>query len=166
MRPQGQHSTLLLPLALASAHAEAGQLPSKGRDVLDFYSLFAPSIRRHTGRSQQEETRHQTTYHKHLRNSLSSCLTVSCLQFTFSSSKILSTAPNKKIKTKMTPFIQTTYYTLISLICIICSDPDSYHLQVARHACASPASPGGLCIIIMHATTAAQKAFERLSFVP
>lgn len=88
-----------------------------------FCSLFALSIIKHTGRSKQEETSHQTTYHKHLWNCMSNCLTVSRLQFT--SSKILSTAPNKKIQTKMIPFIQTTYYTPIPLICIVCSDPDS-----------------------------------------
>lgn len=66
----------------------------------------------------------------------------------------------------MTPLIQTTYYTLIPLLCIVCSDPDSYHLQAAGRAGASLASPGGLCITIMPATTAAQKVFEHLSFVP
>lgn len=96
-----------------------------------FCLLFALSIIKHTGRSKQEETRHQTTYHKHLWNSMSSCLTVSCLQFTFSSSKILSTAPNKKIQTKMTPFIQTSYYTPIPLICIASSDSDS----ISHRAC-------------------------------
>lgn len=130
----GQQSTARSSCArLASAHAETGQLPIKRRNVLGCFAQFALSIIKHTGRSKQEETR-QTTYHKHLQNSMSSCLTPSCLWFASSSGKIFSAAPNKKIQAKVMSSVQTTYYTPNPLVCIVCSDPDS-HLQGGCRAC-------------------------------
>lgn len=71
-----------------------------------FCSLFTLSIIKHRGRSKQEETRHQTTYHKHLRNGMSSSLPVSCLQFIFLQVKYSQLLQTTKFKLRWPPSLK------------------------------------------------------------